>query len=103
MATECINTIEIRLVEPLDSTFAQTARTYIDGLQVACGCLDYTMTRSPREAGLWRLTGYWESESLMTRSFDDAPMMQLLDYLIDTGASLSFGSFVSRATAAHGN
>jgi quinol monooxygenase YgiN len=103
MATECINTIEIRLVEPLDSTFAQTARTYIDGLQAACGCLDYTLTRSPREAGFWRLTGYWESESLMTRSFDEAPMMQLLDYLIDTGASLSFGSFVSPVTAAHGN
>ncbi|WP_457793197.1 antibiotic biosynthesis monooxygenase [Pseudomonas syringae] len=103
MATECINTIEIRLVEPLDSTFAQTARTYIDGLQVACGCLDYTLTRSPQEAGLWRLTGYWESESMMNRSFDDAPMMQLLDYLIGAGASLSFGRFVSRVTAAHGN
>lgn len=103
MATECINTIEIRLVEPLDSTFAQTARTYIDGLQVACGCLDYTLTRSPQEAGLWRLTGYWESESMMNRSFDDASMMQLLDYLIGTGASLSFGSFVSRVIAAHGN
>ncbi|RMM01608.1 hypothetical protein APX70_05376, partial [Pseudomonas syringae pv. maculicola] len=69
----------------------------------ACGCLDYTLTRSPQEAGLWRLTGYWESESLMNRSFDDAPMMQLLDYLIGTGASLSFGRFVSRVTAAHGN
>lgn len=42
MATECINTIEIRLVEPLDSTFAQTARTYIDGLQALA---DASITR----------------------------------------------------------
>lgn len=67
------------------------------------GCLDYTLARSTREAGLWWLTGYWESETQMTRSFESTPMMQLLNCLVEEGASLNFWSFASMTAVAHGD
>jgi quinol monooxygenase YgiN len=103
MAIECINTIEIRLIETPDSVFAGTAQVYVAGLQDAPGCLDYTLTRSAQESDLWWLTGYWESESRMTESFESPAMMQMINYLIEAGANLRFGSLVSQQVAVHGD
>ncbi|MCK9817125.1 antibiotic biosynthesis monooxygenase [Pseudomonas sp. MAFF 302046] len=103
MAIECVNTIEIRLFEALDSTFTESIEACTGRLQEAPGCLDYTLSRSTREAGLWWLTGYWDSEARMTESFESVPMAQLLNCLIEAGASLSFGSFVALTATAQGN
>jgi quinol monooxygenase YgiN len=103
MAIECVNTIEIRLFETLDSTFEESTRSCVRTLQVAVGCLDYTLSRSARESGLWWLTGYWESESQMTSSFESVAMMQLLNCLVEEGASLKFWSFVSQRSVTHGD
>lgn len=103
MAIESVNTIEIRLLETFDSTFAETTMECVRRLQAAPGCLDYTLTPSTREPGLWWLAGYWESESHMTESYESAPMMQLLKGLVEKGASLSFWSFVPQTAAAHGD
>ncbi|PMX03123.1 hypothetical protein C1X59_05730 [Pseudomonas sp. FW215-R2] len=101
MAIESVNTIEIRLFETLESTFVKTAMVCVRRLQDFPGCLDYTLTRSTLEPGLWWLTGYWESESQMTSSFESAPMMQLLNCLVEEGANLSFWSFVPQTAIAH--
>lgn len=103
MAIECVNTIEIRLCETLDSTFAEMAGDYIERLQEAPGCLDYTLTRSKREAGAWWLTGYWEGELQMTDSFNSAQMAWLLDWLVAASASMTFGSYASQTAVSHGN
>jgi len=103
MAIECVNTIEIRLFETVDSNFEETARSCIRTLQLNEGCLEYTLTRSTREAGLWWLTGYWQSEDQMTSSFESVPMMQLLNCLVEEGANLSFWSFVPQPAVAHGD
>lgn len=103
MAIECVNTIEIRLVETVESSFEETTRSCVRTLQLTAGCLEYTLTRSSREAGLWWLTGYWESEDQMTRSFESAPMMQLLNGLVEAGANLSFWCFVPQPAVAHDN
>jgi quinol monooxygenase YgiN len=103
MAIECINTIEIRLFEALDSNFSVSARACLEGLQNAPGCLDYTLTRSSKEGGLWWLTGYWETQGEMTASFESAAMMRLINCLIEAGASLNFGSFVCLPASAHGD
>ncbi|MBD8682490.1 antibiotic biosynthesis monooxygenase family protein [Pseudomonas sp. CFBP 13719] len=97
MAIECINTMEIRLIEAPNSSFAETAQIYVAGLQDASGCRDYTLTRSTQESDLWWLTGYWESESQMTDSFKSPPMLQMINYLIGAGASLCFASLASQS------
>jgi hypothetical protein len=38
----------------------------------------------------------------MTESFESPAMMQMINYLIEAGANLSFGSFLSQQVAAHG-
>lgn len=103
MAIECVSTLEIRLCETLESTFEQTTRDCIARLQDASGCLDYILTRSARDPGLWWLTAYWTSEKQMTESFESTPMEQLLYFLIGAGANLTFGSFVSAPAVAHGD
>jgi quinol monooxygenase YgiN len=103
MAIECINTIEIRLIETPDSVFAETAQVYVAGLQDAPGCFDYTLTRSAQEADLWWLTGYWESETQMTESFESPPMLQMINYLIEASANLCFGSLASLPVVVHGD
>ncbi|GAB7531133.1 antibiotic biosynthesis monooxygenase [Pseudomonas sp. 3A(2025)] len=100
MPIECVNTIEIRVVEPSQPAFAAIAKTCLAPLRRAPGCLDYVLSPSTQEPGLWWLSGYWESEQLMTESFDSAPMAHLLNGLIEAGASLSFGSFVSQGEPA---
>jgi quinol monooxygenase YgiN len=103
MAIECINTIEIRLFEFCDSDFSTSAQACLEGLQDDHGCLDYTLTRSSKEDGLWWLTGYWENQGEMTASFESAAMMRLINCLIEAGASLKFGSFVYLPASAHGD
>ncbi len=103
MAIKCVNTIEIRLFETVESTFEDTAQSCVGRLRAAAGCLEYSLTRSTRETGLWWLTGYWESESQMTSSFESVPMMQLLNCLVEEGASLSFWSFAPQTAAVHGD
>jgi len=103
MAILCVNTIEIRLFETLDLALAESAKACVGTLQQAPGCLDYTLTRSTQDASLWWLTGYWESESQMTCSFESVPMTQLLNCLIEAGASLGFSRFVAVPDVAHGS
>ena len=103
MAIKCVNTIEIRLFETVESSFEETARSCVGRLQDAAGCLEYALTRSTREAGLWRLTGYWESESQMFASLEGVAVMQLLNCLVEEGASLSFWNLVAQQGAAHGD
>lgn len=103
MAIECINTIEIRLFETSDSEFQASAHACLKGLQGAQGCLDYTLTRSMHDDGLWWLTGYWEDPGHMTDSFESTQMIRLINCLIGAGASLSFGSFMSLQGAGNGN
>lgn len=103
MAIKCVNTIEIRLFETGHSTFEEIGRSCVGRLQAAAGCLEYTLNRSTRESGLWCLTGYWASESQMTSSFESVPMLQLLNCLVEEGASLSFWSFVAQQGTAHGD
>lgn len=103
MAIESVNTIEIRIIETLDAPFAETLQAFVDNLQQAPMCCDYALTKSSREPGLWILTGYWESETQMTESFESAAMMQLIDCLIVLGASLSFGSFICLPAIADGD
>jgi quinol monooxygenase YgiN len=103
MAIECVNTIEILLFQTLESDFEATAKSCVEQLQDYVGCLDYTLTRSTREHGLWWLTGFWESEFQMTRSFESVPMMQLLNCLVEEGARLNFCSFIPQTPEAHGD
>ena len=100
MAIECVNTLEIRLSEAVESTFEETARSCLQALQLSAGCLEYTLTQSTREVGLWWLTGYWESEDRMNRSFKSDPMLQLLNSLVEAGAQLHFWRFVPEPAAA---
>ncbi|MDU8418492.1 antibiotic biosynthesis monooxygenase [Pseudomonas syringae] len=101
MAIACVNTVEIHLVNTLESNFEVKVKSWVGQLQECAGCLDYTLTRSTRENSLWWLTGYWESESEMTSSFDSMPLMLLLNCLVEEGASLKFGSFVPMTAPAH--
>jgi quinol monooxygenase YgiN len=101
MAIACVNTVEIRLVDTRELNFEVMAKTWVGQLKQCPGCLDYTLTRSTGESALWWLTGYWESESEMTSSFDSRPLMLLLNCLIEEGASLQFGSFKPLTAAAY--
>lgn len=101
MAIECVNTIEIRLVEIPDSAFSHTAQSSVAALRCAPGCIDYILVRSVQDEGLWWLTGYWQSQSQMHESFESVAMTRFINCLIEEGASLGFGSFVPLPAAPH--
>jgi len=101
MTIECVNTIEIQLPESRSDVFAEYAQEHVLRLQAYPGCHDYVLARSSQDEHRWWLNGYWESKALMESSFDGEAMAELLDDLIQNGATLTFGSFIPMAKA-HG-
>lgn len=96
MAIECINTIEIQLPVLRSSDFSESVQMHILRLQESPGCHDYVLAPSSQDESRWWLSGYWESKAMMDRSFQGESMAELLNDLIQNGASLSFRSFVPR-------
>lgn len=101
MAIECVNTIEIQLPACCSDAFAEYAQEHVLRLQAYPGCHDYVLARSSQDEHRWWLNGYWESKAFMESSFEGEAMAELLDDLIQKGATLSFGSLTLMAKA-HG-
>ncbi|MGE7991545.1 antibiotic biosynthesis monooxygenase [Pseudomonas sp. NPDC089554] len=103
MTIQFVNTIKIKLPERFSDAFAQSAQAYVLRLQQSSGCHDYVLVQSTQDRCLWWLSGYWENQQLMERSFEGAAMAELLDQLILHGASLSFGMFAHGMAKPHGH
>ncbi|MCV4340872.1 putative quinol monooxygenase [Pseudomonas capsici] len=95
MHINAMNALEIRFIEGTDPFFESRLKLHIDLLQGAPGCLGYAFSRSSHEPCLWLLSGHWASASEMTEHFAGPAMSALINFLIESGANLTFASFTT--------
>jgi quinol monooxygenase YgiN len=93
MTIRSVNTLQISFFENPGTDFEKVLRQRVERLESASGCLTYTLSRSQRDAALWLIAGYWESEHQMTLSFNSVEMTRFINYLVEVGANLNFASF----------
>ncbi|GFM65280.1 antibiotic biosynthesis monooxygenase [Pseudomonas lijiangensis] len=95
MHINAMNGLEIRFIEDMDPFFESRLKLHVDQLQDAQGCLGYALSRSAHEPCLWILSGHWASACEMTEHFASSAMSALISFLIESGANLTFVSFIT--------
>ena len=93
MNITAVNTLEVRVIDDVDSRFESHLREYATRFEKSHGCVSYSLNRSASEPSLWVFSGCWSAVPAMTAHFESGPMIELVNHLMECCANLTFASF----------